>query len=103
MSTNASIDVWRGRDVARTRGAHLGASIAPEPQRRDVATPRERELGVPNPGDSPGVQRMKSLTMFIRIRTTSSVSVNPKSSDSEPIRSGGMSRRKNRIGGSVTV
>ncbi len=37
---------------------------------------------------------MKSRTMFIRISTTNRVSVNPKSSDSEPIRSGGMSLRR---------
>ncbi len=103
MSTNASIDVWRGRDVARTRGAHLGASIAPAPQRRDVTTPREHEVRVADPGGSPEVQRMNSRTMFIRTSTINRVSVNPKSSDREPIRKGGMSRRKNRMGGSVTV
>lgn len=103
MSSNASIDVWRGRDVARTRGAHLGASIVPAPQRRDVATLRVHELGACPTRGAGGVQRMKSRTMFMRISTTSSVSVNPKSSDSDPIRRGGMSLRKNRMGGSVTV
>ncbi len=77
-------------------------SIVPVSERRDAATPVRDELVGPTPGGS-GVSQVKRLTMFMRISTTSMVSANPKSSDSVPMRNGGIRRRKNRIGGSVIV
>ncbi len=86
---NGAVVMWR-EPGART----WEPSIVPEPVRRDAATPVPDEL--------PGCQR-KMPTMFMRISTMRIVRENPKSSDSDPIRNGGMIRRKNRTGGSVIV
>lgn len=86
---NGVVVMWR-EPGART----WEPSIVPEPGRRDAATPGHPELAA--------CQR-KIPTMFMRISTIRIVRENPKSSDSDPIRNGGMSRRKNRTGGSVMV
>ncbi len=81
-------------EIRREPGARTWEpSIVPAPVSRDAATPSLRELAA----------QKKIRTMFIATSTTSTVMENPKSSDSEPMRSGGMSRRKNRTGGSVIV
>jgi len=86
---NGAVVMWR-EPGART----WEPSIVPEPVRRDAATP-----GLENSRRS----QRKMPTMFMRISTMRMVSENPKSRDSDPIRRGGMIRRKNRMGGSVIV
>ena len=86
---NGAVVMWR-EPGART----WEPSIAPESVRRDAATPGRVDLRSAH---------MKIRTMFMRMRTMRIVMENPKSSEIDPMRSGGMIRRKNRTGGSVIV
>ena len=85
---NGGVVMWR-EPGART----WEPSIVPASASRDVTTPWHGEVA----------PQKKICTTFMRIRTTSTVSEKPKSSEIDPMRNGGMSRRKNRTGGSVMV